>query len=394
MLIRRIISHQMTDFPHLQTQYELLHEVGISSSSDVYMARCVTNNRLVALKMINLDSAADFASLRTGTSVWSTTNHPNLLSYYGSFLNGSSLWVIFEYMDCGSCDDVLKFDNPNGFKDERLIATILKNVLNFLVYFHKTKGIHRNLKSEYIFVSTNGEVKVGGLWAAGNLIKRGIRKSATFSRVGISDYTAPEILTGNGYTEKVDIWSLGMIAIELACGKTLFNGITEMEQMQRLMKWSFEVPEAMNNISKDFQDFLRCCLKSDPTKRPTAAELMKHSFIRQAMDHRYIATAMSGVVPLAQRFGRKSKVASFQIKQVRDPVVFDFGDNYRSVSEDESLPETPTKVHMEVVKKGRFTLRMPVHSPIDGAKPLSKKAKSYFGLDRVLTDVTSASADE
>ena len=367
-------------FPHLQTQYELLHEVGIGHMSDIYMARCVTNNRLVALKMIDLDGSVDFSSLRTGASVWSTTTHPNLLSYYGSFLNGPSLWIIFEYMDCGSCFDILKFDNPTGFRDEVLIATILKNVLNFLVHFHQTKGIHRNLKSEYIFVSTNGEVKVGGLWAAGNLIQRGIRRTVTFSNVGINEYTAPEMLLDRGYNEKVDIWSLGMIAIELACGKTLFSGLTQIEQMQRLMKWNFVVPEALN-ISKDFQDFLRCCLNGDPAKRSSAAELLKHSFIRRAGDSRYVATAMCGVVPLAQRF-KRTRATSFPIKRVRDPVVFDFGDNS---ADDESLPETPTKVRIAVVKKGRFTLRMPVTSSSAKHPGLSKKAQSFDqGLNQIL----------
>ena len=374
----------MSDFPMQSTQYELLHQIARGKTSDVYMARCVTNNQLVAVHIINLDGSIDLAHLRTGTSFWTTTKHTNLISYYGSFVHGSSLWAIFEFLDCGSCNDILRFQNPSGFRDEVLIATIIKNVLTFLKYFHEHNGIHRNLKSDYILVSSRGEVKVAGLWTAASLIENGIRRPATFTKVGVTPYTAPEIVKGHGYTQKVDIWSVGMIALELACGRPLFSDMTEIELVQKLMHWKPVLPDSMR-VSKEFTAFLRCCLSDDPGKRPSAADLLKHSFIKLASDSRYLTTAMTSVVPLSQRTKRSSLPhTSIQIQSVRDPIVFDFGENRcASMESDDDSGRAQSPYHMEVVKKGRFTLRVQVSPELKTG--LTKKANSAgSGLDKLV----------
>ena len=363
----------MANFPMQQSQYELLHEIGRGANTRIYMARCVPNNRLVAIRIVDLDGPVDFGSIRTGVSIWTTTKHPNLISYYGSFVHGASLWAIFEFLDCGSTYDILRFHNPSGFRDEVFIATILKSVLMFLSYFHKCNGIHRNLKSKYILVSTQGEVKVAGLWTAANLIQNGIRKETTFTNIGITPYTAPEIVNGHGYTQKVDIWSVGMVALELATGKPLFHNATELELVEKLVKWRFELPESLH-VSKQFESFLRCCLSEDPSKRSSAVDLLNHKFIKLASDARYIATAMTGVVPISQRTKRGSFSQIELRKNAKCHIVFDFGDvpsNPITMGEpDASLGVNKTKT--EVVRKGRFTLRVNVNAQPQKTKPVRR----------------------
>ena len=124
-----------------------------------------------------------------------------------------------EYMSGGSCYEIMRYNHPKGIGSESLIATILREVLKSLEYFHENRQLHRDVKAGNILINERGEVKIADFGIAANLLEQGQRKRARFTVIGTPCYMAPEILAaGIGYTEKADIWSLGITAIELATG--------------------------------------------------------------------------------------------------------------------------------------------------------------------------------
>ena len=129
-------------FPLDKQSYEFLHLIASTPSMQFYVARCIINGKLVGIKIMNMEVDFDFDALRKLISFWSTTVHPNLIKYYGSFVDGTNVWLLSEYMDGGSLKEIIQFAYQNGFKDEILAASILEPVLQFLVYFHENKQIH------------------------------------------------------------------------------------------------------------------------------------------------------------------------------------------------------------------------------------------------------------
>ena len=96
-----------------------------------------------------------------------------------------------------------------------MIAYILRKVLKGLLVIHKKNQIHRDLKSDNILIGTDGRIKIGDFGHALQLTKE---LSTTKGTVGTPAWMAPELIKREEYTEKVDIWSLGIIVLELCYG--------------------------------------------------------------------------------------------------------------------------------------------------------------------------------
>jgi len=289
------------DLPRDSQSYELIHKLSEGPYASVYVARCKINEKLVAVKMVDLDlSPIDMNLLRKGMAFWSTSTHEFIVKYFGSFVSGSKMWNLFEYMDGGSCRDILQYSFQTGFRDEVLIASIFEPVLQFLVYFHENHRIHRDIRSGNILLSSEGDVKVSDLCLSGSLIESGQLSKALFSIVGCKMYMAPEIHGKAGYTEKADLWSVGITALEMAKGymdQTLFQELIDAFQSKA------SNPVCFREFSPKFIEFIRLCLTEDPEKRPNAADLLKSPFIKLSKGKKYVySTLVSNLPPLYQRF--------------------------------------------------------------------------------------------
>ena len=326
----------MSEFPLDKQSYELLHLIARTESAKVYVARCVINGRLVCAKLIDLELfKIDIEKLRRQISFWASSNNHNLIKYYGAFTSDSTLWILCEYMDGGSIFDIIQFAYTHGFKDEYLIASIMEQVVSFLVYWHSSKQIHRNIKPATILVSSDGSVKVGSLGCATTLIVNGQRKSSTSTVTGTICYTAPEVLTDEkkGYTEKADIWSLGITAIELATGKNPYTVNYDpikdyLKLIEQIVKGQPPEIPTTSGFSPKFAEFVKMCLQTNPEKRASSKHLLKSAFIKQSKGKKYISsTLMSNMPLLYQRYEMNhpgEKIDESFKPWITAPVDFDF----------------------------------------------------------------------
>lgn len=355
----------MSSYPLESSQYELLHYLGSGSYSNVYVARCIPNNRLVAVKQIDLERCPlDLESLREDISFWSSTTHPNMIAYIGSFVEGAVLWFLTEYVDGGSVLDIIHFSFRSGLRDEALLATILRSVLLFLVHFHEQRRIHRDIRTNNILLSSDGDVKVGGFWISASLIEAGQRKRARFTVVGTPGYTAPEVLNGlSGYMQSADIWSLGITAIEMATGAMPFKQMYEYDTVQAIVHGEPPTLPEDCKFSSAFRDFVKQCLTKRAEKRPTAKDLLSHKFIKGAKNAEYVAaTLMSQIPTLAQRIalmkGREMPVNTPAAPAAKMQFTFDDGPEEQPPAQrpPEPQPAAPPEEDTKKVKKGRFTV--------------------------------------
>ena len=204
-------------------------------------------------------------------------------------------------MDIGSVHEILRFKYKNGIPKENIISAILRKTLLALVYFHSHEQIHRDIKAGNILINREGKIKLGDFGIAANMIENGERISARFTVVGTPCYMAPEVIcAGHGYTDKADIWSLGITAIELALGSAPYSNLFPLEVIVKVT--DSPPPTLPKTFSSQFRDFVNICLQRDPEKRPTAEELLKHNFIILAASDKRVTDFLSDLPDIAEQY--------------------------------------------------------------------------------------------
>ena len=292
------------EFPMDPKEYKLLDIIGRGTCSKVYRAQCISNQQIIVIKIIELEEyPLSIETIIKQTAFWSICQHPNVVSYYGSFVVGSDLWILSEYLSGGSLFDILKFGYGSGIKDEGIIAYIASQIVHALDFLHENKEIHRDIRSGNILINSHGEVKISDFGMATSLIQNGKKKSAAISMYGDACYMAPEILTQNqGYTPKTDIWSFGLVVIEMVTGKMPYDGMKFMESMLQIIS---KDPPKISKVghSSLLVDFVDQCMKQDPEKRASAKTLLEHKFLKLSKGPGpVITTILSKLPPLEQRY--------------------------------------------------------------------------------------------
>ncbi|KAL9645218.1 hypothetical protein ABK040_002419 [Willaertia magna] len=198
-------------------------------------------------------------------------NNINLLLSYQK-KSYDELFVVMEYVSGGKLTDLL---HVTFLESE--IAAILKPILKALQILHKEYGvIHRDIKSDNVLITRDGKIKLAdfGFCAENN----GKRRSV----VGTPYWMSPEIVMANPYDEKTDVWSFGIMVLELANGDI---PLIEHPPIKALFLIRQQDPPTFKNPSQwsdTFKDFLSKCLQKDPKERASVDELLEHSFIKQA----------------------------------------------------------------------------------------------------------------
>jgi len=291
----REVLAEKKQYPTSANAYEIYENIGSGAFARVYRAGVKGTSEEVAIKLLDLELFnTSWDEIRKEVLVMRGLHHSNVVDVLCAFVDGQVLWIVMPLMQLGSCANILKQIAPRGFKDEVLLATILREVLKGLAYFHDDSKIHRDIKAGNILINSQGEVKIGDFGVAGTLIDNGQRRDRRQTFTGTPCWMAPEVMEQmSGYDTKADIWSFGITAMELAFGKAPYADFQPMKVLLMTLKEEpptidFYKDESVAKFSSAFRSLIDKCLKKKPKKRAAAQKLLTHRFFQKAKDSKYI----------------------------------------------------------------------------------------------------------
>ncbi|XP_063279503.1 serine/threonine-protein kinase PAK 3-like [Prinia subflava] len=257
----------------------------------VCMAVETATGEEVAIKKISLLQESSSELCVNEIQVIRDKKNANLVSYVDSYLVNQELWLVMEYMDGGSLQDVIRETQM----EEGEIAAVSRECLQGLDFLHCHQVIHRDIKSHNILLGLDGSVKLADFGLAAQLTAE---QSKRRSAVGTIYWMAPEIFTRKPYGPKVDIWSLGIVGIEMVEGAPPHLMKTARTVRQLISSGGRPRLQKPRQQSAWLRDFLHCCLETDEDRRWSAQELLQHPFVTSAKP----TSSLTPLIMAAQQF--------------------------------------------------------------------------------------------
>lgn len=249
-------------------KYRSLVKIGQGASGGVYTAYEVGTNKCVAIKQMNLEQQPKKDLIINEILVMRDSRHKNVVNFMEGYLVRGDLWVVMEYMEGGSLTDVVTFN----MMSEGQISAVCRETLHGLQFLHSKGVIHRDIKSDNILLSMEGAIKLTDFGFCAQINESHMKRT---TMVGTPYWMAPEVVTRKEYGRKVDIWSLGIMAIEMIEGEPPYLTESPLRALYLIATNGTPQIKGEENLSAVFRDFLGFALKVDPEKRASAHDLLK-----------------------------------------------------------------------------------------------------------------------
>lgn len=194
------------------------------------------------------------------------SHHPNVVELFEGYawddaFNNRHVWMVMEYMTHQSLTNCLEkgWDKWDKYEErEGIVAYVAREVCNGLAYLHSFHRVHRDIKSDNIFVSDGGSVKIGDLGSCVQLTKEQRRRK---SLKGTPNWLAPECIRQQLYDQRVDVWATGVTVIEMLESEPPYFDDECMEAMQKIVTLGCPPLQEPQRWSEELKDFLESCVQ-------------------------------------------------------------------------------------------------------------------------------------
>ncbi|XP_008278362.1 mitogen-activated protein kinase kinase kinase 19 [Stegastes partitus] len=245
-----------------------------------------SQGQLIAVKQVSLDSSdpdaakKEYSRLRGEVELLKTLSHINIVGFLGTSLYQHVVSIFMEYIPGGSIASILHRFGP---LPERVLALYTHQILEGVAYLHLNRVIHRDLKGNNVMLMPTGIIKLIDFGCARRLsfLNHTASNSGDLLKSvhGTPYWMAPEVINETGYGRKSDIWSVGCTVFEMATGKPPLAHMDKMAALFYIGAQRGLMPSLPDAFSDNAKDFVNICLTRDQKLRPSADQLLKHSFI-------------------------------------------------------------------------------------------------------------------
>ena len=250
--------------------YNKQRKLGEGAAGEVFECVHKKTGRRCAAKIAPL---SDLENVKQEIAMHALSKHKNIVSYFETFQYKNELWMFIELMDGGSLTEIL---GKNIRWGEPQIAYVCREMIKGLAFLHRQHRLHRDIKSDNVLVNSDGEVKLGDFGFSVNLTEEQNKRKSV---VGTPYWMAPELIRGLDYNDKVDVWSLGITALEMADGEP---PLINEKPLRALLLITINPPPTLRNEahwSRKFAHFLKVCMVTNPEHRASTELLLMHPFI-------------------------------------------------------------------------------------------------------------------
>ncbi|KAM9745657.1 mitogen-activated protein kinase kinase kinase 3 [Menidia menidia] len=273
----RSVAHKSPSAPVTWRRGKLL---GQGAFGQVYLCYDVDTGRELAAKQVQFDpdspeTSKEVSALECEIQLLKNLHHERIVQYYGCLRdhNEKTLTIFMEYMPGGSVKDQLK---AYGALTENVTRKYTRQILEGMSYLHSNMIVHRDIKGANILRDSAGNVKLGDFGASKRLQTICMSGTGIRSVTGTPYWMSPEVISGEGYGRKADVWSLGCTVVEMLTEKPPW---AEYEAMAAIFKIATQPtnPLLPPHTSDQARDFIRCIFV-EAKHRPSAEELLRHPF--------------------------------------------------------------------------------------------------------------------
>ena len=218
-------------------------------------------------------------SFQNEVNLLSKLRHPNIIDYHKARENKNKLEIYMEYLPGGCLSSVIK---EFGKLKKSLIIKYTRDIARVLVYLHGSGMVHRDVKCSNVLLDKVGTIKLADFGSGANLRMRGLNLAGSLTLVesnlcdsikGSLSWMPPEVLFGDKYGRRVDVWSLGCMVFEMATSKHPWYWLKNLNELATELETHKTLDLTRDEIDSDIQSFIEYCCQYDRNSRPASSQL-------------------------------------------------------------------------------------------------------------------------
>ena len=202
-------------------------------------------------------------------------SHPNIIRFREVINDNNYLYIVMDYADGGDLSMKIKEQNGKFFPEDKILDWFTQVCLA-IKHIHDRKILHRDIKSQNVFLMKNGQIKLGDFGIA-KCLNQTIDKAKTY--VGTPYYLSPEIINSQPYDFKSDIWSLGVLLYEMCALKMPFDASNLPQLYIKIINCNYQ--PLSNHYSDELKKLVKDLLNETSIKRPNIGEVLNYSIIKK-----------------------------------------------------------------------------------------------------------------
>ncbi|NXU35574.1 NEK1 kinase, partial [Drymodes brunneopygia] len=261
-------------------KYIKVRKIGEGSFGKAILVKAKEDGQQYVIKEINISkmSNKEREESRREVAVLANMKHPNIVLYRESFEENGCLYIVMDYCEGGDLFKKINAQKGTLFSEDQILDWFVQICLA-LKHIHDRKILHRDIKSQNIFLTKDGTIQLGDFGIA-----RVLNSTAELARtcIGTPYYLSPEICQNKPYNNKSDIWALGCVLYEMCTLKHAFEAGNMKNLVLKIISGPF--PPISMHYSYDLRNLLSQLFKRNPRNRPSVNSILEKNFIAKRVE--------------------------------------------------------------------------------------------------------------